>query len=281
MNVEESKAADFVVRLVGSDVKPWSVPMRTLARLMDAVQRLVEQSEEEDADPIPSPDDSDDQQPVSLGSNVLKLVGIRASSAGYAIATPFRDGALAILTATGNAIEDPGRAEWSAATISSLKDISEIAKSLGVKVEIRKPNTKGRLGDVVARITPLTYDEVADSAFVRGQTTLFGTVERIGGASAARCAIRVPEQPKLVYCNVSGDELAKRIGQYLYQDISIHGEATWLRATWRITSFDIISFDPPKTGSFSDALKDIWKAGGKAWDSVEDPDAFIAEMRGT
>lgn len=275
----ESKNADFVVRLVGSDVKPWRVPMRTLARLMDAIQRLVEQTEEEDADPIPSSDDLLDH--VSLGSNVLKLVGIRSASAGYEIATPFREGALAVLSTTGKSIEDPANAEWSAATISSLKELTEIAKAMGVKVEVRKPNKAGRLGDVIAKITPTTYDAIAAAAFVRGQTTLFGTIERVGGASAARCAVRVPEQTKLVYCNVGTDELAKRIGQYLYQDISLHGEATWLRANWRITNFDINSFDPPKTGSLNDALRDIWKAGGKAWDKVDDPAAFIAEMRGT
>lgn len=280
MVVSDSKNPDFVVRLVGSDVKPWRVPMRTLARLMDAVQRLVEQSEEDDSESAPAPLDAD-EEPVSLGSNVLKLVGIRAASAGYEISTPVRDGALEVLSSTGKAIASPADAEWSAATLSSLKDISDIAKSMDVRVEIRKPSKSGRLGAVIAKITPTTYESVANAAFVHGQTTLYGTIERIGGASAARCAVRVPEQTKLVYCSISSDEMAKRIGQYLYQNISIHGEATWLRTNWRITSFDIVSFDPPKTGSFRDALRDIWKAGGKAWDKVEDPAALISEIRGT
>ncbi len=271
---------DFVVRLVGSGITPWKVPMRALSRLMDAIQRLVEQNEEDDRDVIMEEPKNQEAQWIALGSNVLKLVGIRSSSAGYAIATPFRESALNVLASTGRAIDDPSNSEWTAPTISSLKDVSEIAKSLGVKVEIRKPSKGSKLGDVIAKITPTTYVEVANSAFVRGQTSLYGTIERIGGAQEARCAIRLPEETKLVYCDIVSDDLARKLAPYLYQAVAVHGEATWLRANWRITSFEIRSYDPPKSGSFKDALTDIWKAGGKAWDKIDDPDRFIAELRG-
>jgi hypothetical protein len=280
ISVTEEKSVDFIVRLVGSDVKPWKVPMRSLSRLMDAIQRLVEQSDGEDTEPSADEQENQDGPLVGLGSNVLKLVGIRAQSAGYAISTPFKENALSLLASTGRAIENPADSEWSAPTIASLRDVSEIAKGLGVKVEIRKPTAGGKLGEVIAKITPLTYENIASAAFVRGNTTLYGTVERIGGASEARCAFRLPDEGKLLYCGVAGDELAKKLSLFLYQDVSIHGEATWLRANWRICNFEITAFDPPKTGSFQDALADIWKAGGKAWDKIDDPKAFIAEIRG-
>ncbi len=37
----------------------------------------------------------------------------------------------------------------------------------------------------------------------------------------------------------------------------------------------------PKTGSSREALHAIWEAGGKAWDDIEDPEAYIREMRGS
>ena len=254
--------------------------MRSLARLMDAIQRLVAQ--DEDAQPEFIEDEPEIQagQLVTLGSNILKLVGIRTTSAGYAISTPVCDSALSLLAATGAAIEKPTESEWSGPTISSLKDVSEVAKSLGVNVEIRKPGSKRRLGDIIAKITPETYDVVSRSAFVHGETSLFGRLVRIGGASEARCALRIPDESKLIYCGVASDELARKLSNHLYDDVSVHGVATWLRATWRISSFEINSFDPPKTGTFQDALVDIWRAGGKAWDKVKDPNKFISEMRG-
>jgi hypothetical protein len=246
---------------------------------MDAIQRLVEQDDEGFEDKF-SDENGQDQPLISLGSPVLKLVGVRAASAGYAISTPLRDGALDILDTMGRDINDPANANWSASTISSLKDISEIAKTLGVKVEIRKPNKGSRLGDVIARITPKTYEEVANSAFVHGQTSLYGTVERIGGSSAARCAFWLPGESKLIYCSVKSEELAKKLGSFLYQDISIHGSAKWLRANWRVCSFKIVSFEPPKAGSFKEALSAIWEAGGKVWDNIEDPNEYLNDIRG-
>lgn len=35
-----------------------------------------------------------------------------------------------------------------------------------------------------------------------------------------------------------------------------------------------------KSGSISEALHRLYEAGGNAWDGVDNPDAFIAEMRG-
>lgn len=271
---------DFVVRLIGSGVKPWHVPMRSLARLMDAIQRLVAQDEELDAEFIEQEPEGQTDHIVSLGSNVLKLVGIRTTSAGYAISTPVRESAISILSATGDAIQKPSEAEWTAPTISSLKDVSEIAKALGVKVEIRKPGSRRRLGDVIAKITPETYANVSQAAFVHGETSLFGRLVRIGGVEEARCALRIPDESKLIYCGIGGDDLARKLSNHLYDDVEVHGEATWLRATWRICNFEIKSFDPPKTGSFQDALADIWSAGGKAWDKVKNPNKAISEMRG-
>jgi hypothetical protein len=277
--VTESKNVDFVVRLVGSGIKPWKLPMRTLSKLMDAIQRLVEQSEEDE--PEINFDDSENQegQSETLGSSDINLVRIRATSAAYSISSPVSESAVQLLAETGHAIENPADSEWSAPTVSSIQHISEIAKRYRVRVEIRKPYSGRRLGDVIAKITPETYDAIAGSAYIYGQTALTGTVEKVGGAQA-RCTLRLPNQSKLVYCRVANESLAQKLSQCLYQDVSIHGEATWLRANWQIRYFQVTSFEPPKTGSIRQAMRDIWKAGGKAWDNIKDPDAYIADMRG-
>jgi hypothetical protein len=279
--------ADFLVRLVGSDVKPWKVPMRTLARVLDAVQRLVEQTEDETEsggstaqDTIPPGDPEENQIGIS-GSQALRLIGVRSASAGYAISTPLRSATIGVLASTGRAIEDPTNFDWSGPTISSIKTLSDVAASLDVKIEIRKPRKGSRNGDVIAKITPQTYEDISESAFVRGNTSLYGTIERIGGTSEARCAFRLPDQTKLIYCGVADDELARKLGKHLYESVSIHGEATWLRSSWQIRHFKIREFDEPKAGSIRDAMREIWAAGGKAWDKIKDPGEYIKkEMRG-
>lgn len=273
------KSEDFVVRLVGSDMKPWKVPLRTLARVMDAIQRLVEQTEAENPEDSASDSKVQPADSVLAASEFLRLVGVRTASAGYVISAAHRGPTLKVLSATGRAIDAPEESEWTGPTLSSLKDLSEVARSLGVRIEIREPNSGGRLGDVIAKIRPETYDSISDSAFVRGDTSLYGTIERIGGASEARCAFRLPEETKLIYCGIDGIDLARKLGKFLYEDVSVFGEATWLRANWQIRSFKIRSFEEPKTGSIRDAMRDIWKSGGKAWDKIADPTDYISKLR--
>jgi len=96
------------------------------------------------------------------------------------------------------------------------------------------------------------------------------------------CGLRLPDQPeKMVICAVETADLVRNLGQYVYNDILVSGTVTWYRSNWRVKTIQVKSFVPPKLGSIKEAFQRIRDAGGKAWDNVEDPDAFIAEMRGS
>lgn len=270
---------DFVIRLVGPDVKPWVVPMRALSRVLDSVQRLVDQNEEEESEELADEEEEGDVAPSLGGTGSLRLVGVKSQSAGYAIASQSRDSVLRVLSQTGEAIRAPQRAEWTASSVSSIRSLSEVAKSLGVEIEFRTPGKGNALGGVIARITPISYAEVSGTAFVHGPTSVYATLERIGGVTEPRCALRVPDQHRLVFCDVSG-KLVREMGRYLYQDIVVSGEATWLRCNWHLKGLKIASYEPPKTGSIRDLLGRMYKAGGYGWDGVARPDEEIREMRG-
>jgi hypothetical protein len=70
------------------------------------------------------------------------------------------------------------------------------------------------------------------------------------------------------------------MGPYLYQDIVVAGDATWLRHNWQLKGLRITSFEPPKKGSIIDVLDKMHELGGFAWDKVRDPEQTIARMRG-
>src|SRR4051812_41861562 len=97
-DLPKSPEADFVIRLDGN-VKPWMVPMRSLSRILSAVQRLVDQrddledgGEEEVVEPLES---------TVQAIRTLQLLKIRAGSANYAVSAINRDATLAILRQTG------------------------------------------------------------------------------------------------------------------------------------------------------------------------------------
>jgi hypothetical protein len=74
--------------------------------------------------------------------------------------------------------------------------------------------------------------------------------------------------------------VARKLGQKLYQEVAVHGTASWLKTSWRIVGFSIKSVHQPKLRPSSEMIKTLRDAGGFGWDKVEDPAAFIEEVTG-
>ena len=126
-----------------------------------------------------------------------------------------------------------------------------------------------------------SYSILAATAFVTGESSVYGYLERVGGATDQRCGLRLPTQPRrMIYCTVETEELVRSLGQHIYENILVSGTVTWFRRAWQVKHIRVTDFEPSKTGSILDTLERIYEAGGKVWDDVDDPEALIAEMRG-
>jgi hypothetical protein len=248
---------------------------------MDAVQRLVEQRDEEET-PSNALAKADPSSTTAVVDRILRLIDIKKGSAAYQVALPKPEPALRLIRETGEGIEEPDTAAWTQPTLSSIRELSEVANSLGCVIEIRERGPKGKVyGDVLAVIKPSTFDLVSRAAFICGDTSVFATVERVGGATEMHCGIRVPSQPRrMVICRVEGEEIVRQLGRYIYQDVVLFGKATWLRHNQELKTLAIRGIEPPKTGSIRQSLRRIHDAGGFTWDEVADPDAVFAEIRG-
>lgn len=276
-------AANLTIRLVAPGLNPWSVPTRTLSKLLEAVQRLVAQKDDADFE---SADDSKGGSPrpssrESEPAPDLKLINIKKGSAIYQVITPHARQALRLIRQTGESLDDPSRSDWTVPTLSALRDLSDVASSLDCEVELRDTgeSASGR-GEILAKIGPATFRHVSENAFIHGDTTVSATIERVGGATAWRCAIRLPAQPqRLVYCSVESEEIVRELGKHIYRQVSLVGHATWLRHNSELRHFAIRSFEPPRQSFSAAALRRIYDAGGKAWDRVRDPDKRLSELR--
>lgn len=270
----KSPDADFVIRLVGSNIKPWAVPYRQLNRIVAAVQRLIEQREV-------LGEEEEENAPERGSDRTISLLAIKNGSAAYQLASRNREATMLALASTRDSVERPESADWTPATLSSVEDISEAAKSLGCVVEFREFVRSHPFGDIIATIKPETYSEISPSAFISGQTSVFARIERVGGATEMHCGIRIPAQnSRMVICRVKSESLVRELGQYIYQEAFLSGLGTWLRHNRMLKRLVISSIEPPKKGSFRDAAKRIHDAGGYVWDKVDDPHALISELRG-
>jgi hypothetical protein len=242
---------------------------------MDAVQRLIDQRDDEEG----NEDHADRAGAISEESDVkvLRLLGVLKGSACYPVASHNGPAARKMLQVTGRSLKDPSRADWTGSSLSALRDCSDVARALGVNIQFM---THGENAHVLATITPDTYAEVSNTAFIRGMTTISATIERVGGATEAHCGLRVADQARrMVICHVRGDELVRRLGQYIYQTVVVTGYATWFRHNMRLKTIDITDFEAPKNGSIIDALRRIREASGNAWQDVPDAKRHILELR--
>src|SRR5712691_2514833 len=112
----------FEVHLVGRGITPATVPVGTLFRSLTAVQRLAmggrvsvagQEEDEEEHD-----------------SGLVRLIGVKKGSAVFRCTSPHPEIARANLREAGAIVLNPERIGEKVYVLSSLKNLSEAAKSL-------------------------------------------------------------------------------------------------------------------------------------------------------
>ena len=244
-------------------IYPEEVPLGVLSRAFAALQRLALGDDEL----------VDDDEESALVPEGFSLVQVKRGSAIYQIATRKPELAIARLRQTGGVLDDPESIGDKDFMLGPLDELSAVSRSLDSPILLKTP---GRDGVVLATIVPTSYSHVSKSLFVEGETTLFGRVERVGGATERKCGLRIPNRVRMLFCRVASDDVARRLGQKLYQNVSAQGTAHWMKTTWRIVRFTIREIHQPKLKPFRKMIDDLRNAGGSDWDKYPDPEAYLA-----
>lgn len=259
--------ATFEVRFVGPDVLPERIPLRAVGDALSAVQDLA------------SARDPFEERQVSPEKSI-RLLGVRRASATYqclarapreAIANLIR---VAALLSSLN--EEHGNEEGLVTAFQPIKSLCDVAGSVGCRVQVR---IVGRGEGELFSIDKDDYQRISDRLFMTGETTVVGTIERVGGATGMRCLMRVPGRHRLLYCDVGSKELVQRLGQHLYEQIAATGTATWIHRSWRIHEFTMNDFTQPRLGNLTEALEELRNAGLSAWDQISDPEKYLRELQ--
>lgn len=256
----EHPGARFTVRFSGPTVSLTTINHQALNRVLNAVNSLIGAK-------VPGE--------RSAG---LHVVSVQEGSAHYRVASDRSEAAVANrLGQFGNIVGGDHDAEWDGNDLAGpLEELSRVAKRNGCTIELMGV---GRKRSVLAKIGPDSYQQFAENAFAYGDTSVWARVERVGGRTKLHCAIQVPRQHEQIWCQIENEDVARTLGVHLFDHVMIHGYATWYRRTWAIHSLRIRSADPPKAGSFVDAMKNAYDAGGSAWAGLDDPLGELARIR--
>jgi hypothetical protein len=255
----------FEIYLKGSGVRPEAIPLTTLSQILSAIQRLT-------AGPSVSHHEKEEEDVTAL-----RLLNIKRGSTTLPMYVPAQDHAIDQLRIASRVIENPDTMGDNDYILKCMKDLSAASRFLGCPIVVRKP---GKNGEVFAAFDENTYKNVTKDSFVSGTTSIVGKVERVGNATGARCELRVPIQDRMIFCKVRNIDLARKLGQLLYEEVVVHGEAMWLKTSWKIIKFEITGVTQPIKGSLDEALEALRNAGGDGWDRIDDPVAYIEEMTG-
>jgi len=260
-------SATFEVSFKAPGLHPATISLRTVGDALSAVQNLASGRDPFETTHVP-PEES------------IGLVDVRTGSAIYSCYAHAPKEATANLGRIGRLLAGriaPGRDrdDLLLRALRPIELLSKTARKLECEVHVR----------LVGQRTPAfvvqkdVYESISRDLLIRGESTVTGTVQRVGGATRMKCLMRVPGRGPLLYCNVKGAELARSLGQHLYETIVATGTATWIHRSWRIYRFTITNFSQPNISSTESLIKELREAGLDAWDNIDDPEAYLRELR--
>ena len=118
----------------------------------------------------------------------------------------------------------------------------------------------------LTEINPNTIIEIPKTAYIKGETTIYGEVIRVGGKEA-KVAFKI-DNDKTISLDVPRD-LAKKVAQSLYSVIGLIGTAKWSRFTHDIEEFKPNDIVPYKGGSIVTSFSLLKNEIGEYWDKID------------
>lgn len=273
-NAGKAKSGDatFQIRFSGGGIGPEQIPPRVLYDALSAIQDLANRRDPFELSHVPL-------------EKTIGLVDVRRGSAIYGcVARDKREATknlmrvgvvLSVLLSkqTAKQKSELSDGDEMVAMLNPIETLSNIARTTDCQIELLVAGRKSPLFTIEKEI----YGQLSRNLFMTGETTVTGTVQRVGGATATRCLLRVPGRRKLLYCNLANQDLAKRLGQHLYERIVAQGTATWIHRNWRIIRFNISDFTQPAFRDSAKAIEAIRAAGLDAWDQIPNPEKYLRE----
>ncbi len=252
----------FQLRFTGGGVTPTNVPLHELAELLLAAELAIT-SIALHRNPSLDPE-----------SVVVGLVQIEERSLGLQFSSNAPD---VVLPAFHDLAERIGGGRFSGLpgkSIRALRTIAEFTSTRNCRAQFW--NSSSQNGPL-AEISPGFEAQLPEPRFIRGETTVFGILERVGGVEP-RARLRLPDR-EVVSCYVS-ESLARELGPHLYSEIGLRGFATWDATDHSLAYFRAEDLVPFEGGPVKATFNELRQHMGGAYDTVPDVVEFVRELRG-
>jgi hypothetical protein len=250
------------LHLKGYGMSPGLLRSKDLAQLIEAIEEMIAAKVAAD-----HPELRKEQIIVGLSEIASGSVTLQFASSSQALTAP-------ALKEIAHALETNNFYSLPEDSVKSLKTISKFSQTQHCTAEIYELNGSRKL---LATITPKTA--IVDCEPIRGETTIYGIVTRVGGANEDTPTIQMRTiEGKLIYCTANQSN-AKLAAQRLYQQIGLHGIAEWNVRTYEMMSFQVTAIADYERTSLSEAVDFLSQNYGEQFDTITDVDGFVRELR--
>lgn len=258
MPVETNKPL-FTIRLTGEGVRPQLIPASDLAELLIAAEQTVLALANRD-------------HPESADDLVVGLAAVTDASIGFAFTSNHPEVTLStyeeLVTAVGNRLFH----SLPARSLEGIRTLTRFSREHKGRTQF----WNGRGATPLLDLPPDYAVDVPAPEYQRGETTLYGKIERVGGVRP-RVRLRVSTR-EVIYGDIS-EEQGRILGARLYANAALRGRATWDANDGSVVYFRVDEILDYERSSVADAFKELRKASGIAFDSIEDVDLFAKRIR--
>lgn len=153
----------------------------------------------------------------------------------------------------------------------SLRKIVQFVRQKELAVQFYTVYGVERASAVVTKDT-----EIPPAVTLYGQTEIIAEVKRVGGKEPK--AMLETLQGGTLYCETTA-EIAKQLGNYLYQQVKVSGVAEWDFASLALTEFEIVAVLPYQRVAPTKAFAALRERFGTHFDQIEDPNEWVPHSR--
>jgi len=249
----------FTIRLTGEGVRPHLIPASDLAQLLVAAEQAVLAIAARE-----HPDQADEL--------IVGLSQVQDQSIGFAFASNHPQIAQSayteLVTATTNRLfrSLPGR------SLEGLRTLTGFSHQHHGRTQFWNGGGDHPLLD----LPPDFAIEVPAPEYQRGETVIYGKIERVGGVRP-RVRIRVSDR-EIVYGDIT-EEQSRELGSRLYSQAALRGQATWDGQDGSVVYFRVEEILHYERGKVSSAFEELRRAAQGAYDGVEDVELFALRVR--
>ncbi len=249
----------FTIRLTGEGVRPHLIPASDLAELLVAAEQTVLAL-------------AGREHPDAADELVVGLTKVEDASISFAFTSTHPGIALAIYTELVTSVENRLFKSLPARSLEGLRTLTGFAREHMGHTQF----WNGQGSQPLLDLAPDYAIGVPPPEYQRGETTLYGKIERVGGVRP-RVRLRV-SQREVVYGDIS-EEQSRILGAKLYSDTALRGQATWDANDGSVVYFRVEEILDFERGSVQSAFDELREASGKAFDEIEDVDLFATRIR--